>query len=261
MRYRKKPVVIEAFEMTEARGGDHSEWPEWLHAAWNKDPTETGAFFVHVDQPRKLALLTLEGPLTVAWGAFIIQGVRGELYACRADIFWETYGKADEETIGIGSPLEHADLAAPPLHIPDGEGGCYKTELVIERSKDRVVKIQWWHAPDPRRDPHNHPWSFRSTILSGGYIETRYRLSDGGVLLPYKETSYRKGAVNEMPADVFHTVDKVSPGTVTRMVTGPIGDGDWGYLIDGKYVSAKDDPYPNADFFTHLCALNPHKRP
>ena len=27
-KYRKKPVVIEAFQMTEARRWDNSEWPE-----------------------------------------------------------------------------------------------------------------------------------------------------------------------------------------------------------------------------------------
>lgn len=169
-------------------------------------------------------------------------------------------------TIGTQNALEHASLTVPPLHIPDGKGGCYKTELVIERSKDRVVKIQWWHAPDPRRDPHNHPWkdaediTFRSTILAGGYTQTSYYLRPNGSVIVTEQT-FREGDVNALPNCVFHTVDEVLPGTVTRMVTGPLVEGgDWGYLIDGAYVSAKDDPYPNVDFFDQLCALNPHKR-
>ena len=50
--------------------------------------------------------------------------------------------------------------------------------------------------------------------------------------------------------------------SVTRMETGPIVEGgDWGYLIKGKYVSAKDDGvYQDSNFFKELCALNPHKR-
>tara|TARA_R110000822_G_scaffold59108_2_gene147680 strand:- start:372 stop:929 length:558 start_codon:yes stop_codon:yes gene_type:complete len=171
-----------------------------------------------------------------------------------------------DKTIGTGNPLEHADFALPPLHIPDGKGGCYKTELVLERSKEKVVKIHWWHGPDPRRDPHNHPWPFKSTILSGGYTETRYHNIGDTDILSYgvatNTRTYRAGDVNDMPASVFHTVGEVLPGTVTRMETGPIVEGgDWGYLIKGKYVSAKDDVvYQNSNFFGELCAINPHKR-
>ena len=34
-KYRKRPVVIEAFQMTKERRWDNSEWPNWLHEAWN----------------------------------------------------------------------------------------------------------------------------------------------------------------------------------------------------------------------------------
>lgn len=173
---------------------------------------------------------------------------------------------SDMKTIGTGNPLEQAALAIPPLHIPDGDGGCYKTELVVRRDMDGVEKIQWWHAPDPRKEPHNHPWkdgagiAFRSTILSGGYIETRYWKEGNAVRSEIR--SYHQGDVNVMPHNVFHTVDSVEPGTHTRMVTGPVVEGgDWGYLIDGQYVSAKDDPYPNTLFFKQLCEINPHKAP
>ena len=166
-----------------------------------------------------------------------------------------------ETTIGTGNPLAHADLAVPPLHIPDGEGGCYKTELVLERSEERVVKIHWWHAADPRRDPHSHPWPFKSTILSGGYTETRYWFdeeADGHI--SSSQRTYREGDVNDLPLGMFHTVDSVMPGTVTRMECGPLVEGgDWGYLIDDAYVSVKDaDRDPN--FLKHLRDLNPHKR-
>ena len=167
-----------------------------------------------------------------------------------------------DTTLGTDNPLAHADLAVPPLHIPDGKGGCYKTELVLERSEKCVVKIHWWHAPDPRRDPHNHPWEFfKSTILSGGYTETRYWQSvdaDSFAIVKSVTLIYRVGDVNHLPRGVYHTVDSVQPGTVTRMETGPLVEGgDWGYLIDGEYVPAEKDP----EFFGRLCAINPHKRP
>lgn len=48
MKYRKKPVVIEAFQMTKERRWDNSEWPNWLNMAWNSEPSE-GAVWIDPD--------------------------------------------------------------------------------------------------------------------------------------------------------------------------------------------------------------------
>lgn len=94
-RYRKKPVVIEAFQMTEARRRDNSEWPAWLHEAWSKGHSEAGAVFPsqypNSDDTDMLKIHTLEGDHLVGWGDWIIQGVKGELYPCKPDIFTATY--------------------------------------------------------------------------------------------------------------------------------------------------------------------------
>jgi hypothetical protein len=97
MKYRKLPVEIEAFQMTKERRQDNSEWPEWLNKAWNKDCGEVGAVSCE-DYPNsngtdRLAIKTLEGWMTVSWNDYIIQGVQGELYACKPDIFEATYEK------------------------------------------------------------------------------------------------------------------------------------------------------------------------
>lgn len=34
--------------------------------------------------------------------------------------------------------------------------------------------------PEPHADPHDHPWSFETTILSGGYIEEVFTFQPGG---------------------------------------------------------------------------------
>ena len=96
MKYKKKPVVIEAFQMTEERRTNNSEWPQWLHEAWNKPVTERGAMYCNADgclegQPTPLFIQTLEGTHKVSWGDYIIQGVQGELYPCKPDIFEQTY--------------------------------------------------------------------------------------------------------------------------------------------------------------------------
>jgi len=93
-QFRKKPVVIEAFQMTEQRRMDNSEWPNWLNQAWNKIEGEVGALFrkdADAPMPDVLCIQTLEGVHLVTWGDWIIQGVQGELYPCKPDIFAATY--------------------------------------------------------------------------------------------------------------------------------------------------------------------------
>lgn len=103
-KFRKKPVVIEAFQMTKERRQDNSDWPEWLNRAWNKPWGEVGAVNTE-NWPKskgdfqgddRLMIHTLEGKMTVEWGDFIIQGVNGELYSCKPDIFEKTYEEVKE---------------------------------------------------------------------------------------------------------------------------------------------------------------------
>lgn len=89
-RFRKKPVVIEAFQMTEERRWGNADWPHWLHEAWNRGENEVGAFRPS-DGPDQPEIVTLEGVMTVEWGDWIIRGVQGELYPCKPDIFEQTY--------------------------------------------------------------------------------------------------------------------------------------------------------------------------
>lgn len=98
-KYRKKPVVIEAFQMTKERRRDNSEWPNWLNEAWNKDFHEPSAVscedFPNSRGKDRLVINTLEGQHTVSWGDYIIQGVQGELYPCKPDIFEATYERVE----------------------------------------------------------------------------------------------------------------------------------------------------------------------
>jgi len=90
-KFRKKPIIIEAFQMTKERRWDNKDWPQWLHEAWNKDASEKGCFYCDMAEGKYLFIKTLEGDHTVSYGDYIIQGVEGELYACKPDIFEKTY--------------------------------------------------------------------------------------------------------------------------------------------------------------------------
>lgn len=91
MKYKKKPIVIEAFQMTKERRWDNKDWPNWLNQAWNKEHDEEGAMWCVGDNKENLMIRTLEGVFGIAWDDWIIQGVNGEIYPCKPDIFEKTY--------------------------------------------------------------------------------------------------------------------------------------------------------------------------
>jgi hypothetical protein len=99
MKYRKKPVVIEAFQMTEERRFDNTEWPNWLNKAWNDNFDDVGSVWPAVkyglSEGKELGIRTLEGAHIVSFGDWIIRGVKGELYPCKPDIFEMTYEVAE----------------------------------------------------------------------------------------------------------------------------------------------------------------------
>ena len=93
-KFRKKPVVIEAFQMTKERRASNADWPDWLHEAWQKDHEETGSLYpadLGKADTSALSIRTLGGDHLVSWGDWIIRGAKGELYACKDDIFKLTY--------------------------------------------------------------------------------------------------------------------------------------------------------------------------
>tara|TARA_B110000483_G_C17937342_1_gene443207 strand:- start:434 stop:730 length:297 start_codon:yes stop_codon:yes gene_type:complete len=92
-KFRKKPVVIEAFQITSLTRNDNKDWPVWLSKAWQKENNEEGAFYPVQDKVNgeRLAIQTLEGMQWVSMNDYIIKGVENEIYPCKPDIFEKTY--------------------------------------------------------------------------------------------------------------------------------------------------------------------------
>lgn len=83
MKFRKKPVEIEAWQNV----GD-AQFSNWLDAAYRAGKVQLGgggSIYIH----------TLEGTMRAGPGDWIIKGVQGELYPCKADIFERTYDKVN----------------------------------------------------------------------------------------------------------------------------------------------------------------------
>lgn len=89
-KFRKKPVVIEAYEFQNRVGEDTR--PQWI-----LDAVEDGVIEFHPNYPRPphLTIRTLEGEMRADVGDWIISGVKGELYPIKAYIFAQTYEPAE----------------------------------------------------------------------------------------------------------------------------------------------------------------------
>jgi len=92
-RYRKKPVVIEAMK-------NEGEWRpvmEWLTmlagGGFVFQPGQLPPITRNADG--SLNIQTPEGVMRADIGDFIIQGIRGEFYLCKPDIFEATYEKVE----------------------------------------------------------------------------------------------------------------------------------------------------------------------
>lgn len=78
--YKKKPVSIQAVEYD----GSKLSYLEVKSLPLNPD-------ILSRDEDKTIRIRTLEGVMKANVGDFIIKGVQGELYPCKADIFKATY--------------------------------------------------------------------------------------------------------------------------------------------------------------------------
>jgi hypothetical protein len=92
MKYRKKPVVIEAWHFTKKNFTKGA--PDFIKHAPNKPVTlysQYGGDIIYGE------IQTLEGEMKVSENDYIIKGVQGEFYPCKPDIFKATYEVVGEK--------------------------------------------------------------------------------------------------------------------------------------------------------------------
>ncbi len=78
MKYRSKPTIKEAVQYT---GENLEEVMQFIGLDRKAPPIEGMTLVIH----------TLEGNIHVAINDYIIKGIKGEFYPCRADIFLASY--------------------------------------------------------------------------------------------------------------------------------------------------------------------------
>ena len=127
MKYRKKPVVIEAVQFT-----DEPDRVIELQEFMNAD------LVINYNEPDnpKLKIATLEGVMDASIGDYIIKGVNNEFYPCKPDIFHKTYEPVEGETFislkqAFLSGFDNLDYNEVEVEVtvPD----CPRTERIINR--------------------------------------------------------------------------------------------------------------------------------
>lgn len=82
MKFRKKPIEVEAFQVTAKLLMDFPIYAKVKdREVWNQ-----GSYVL---------VKTLEGDMRAEIGDWIITGVNGEVYPCKPDIFEKTYEKVE----------------------------------------------------------------------------------------------------------------------------------------------------------------------
>ena len=95
MKFRKKPVVIEAIqwngknfdEIANFTNDNHGHKKAYEDA--EEGSIKTGKYYIQ----------TLEGLMEASKNDWIIKGVNGEFYPCKPDIFKKTYEAIEGDTI------------------------------------------------------------------------------------------------------------------------------------------------------------------
>lgn len=141
MRFRKKPVVIEASEWWQ--NGDHPEdyahevvdvdagivspqfqeenkWEGQIVRYYRRpdDPGERLCHHCHRTMHEHGWIDTLEGGHVVCPGDWIITGIKGERYPCKPDIFFATYDPVIEPAVTRKLPPQKPTLRKLPFVAP-----------------------------------------------------------------------------------------------------------------------------------------------
>jgi hypothetical protein len=87
MKYRKKPVVIEAMQLSSDNISKILSWMDGLSVV--------AGGYDHNDMPF-IVIKTLEGNMTANISDYVIKGIKEEFYPCKSDIFEASYELVNE---------------------------------------------------------------------------------------------------------------------------------------------------------------------
>jgi hypothetical protein len=126
--------------------------------------------------------------------------------------------------------------------IPDARDikRVYLRRLRILQTPWFALYLHFIYMPDEDRDPHDHPFSFKSLIVRGGYTEQVWPTCDckiGKHLLGREEISartWKRGSIHRTSRNVAHMITTLKPGTITLVWAGAKKQ-EWGFYPGGLF--------------------------
>lgn len=95
-KYKKKPIIIEAIQWTGKNEIEIYNFLEDKEVKSSQEISSTGKNFL-IDFNNDITMIpillikTLEGDMIASKSDYIIKGIKGEFYPCKADIFKSSY--------------------------------------------------------------------------------------------------------------------------------------------------------------------------
>lgn len=109
MKYRKKPVVVEAYKTD-----------------------------------KEIVIHTLEGDMKASIGDYIITGINGEQYPCKPDIFEKTYEAVTNTNYDRIKAMSIEEMAQLLCNCSDcGNGRCYGNDLCTQGDGACNGLVKW----------------------------------------------------------------------------------------------------------------------
>jgi hypothetical protein len=102
------------------------------------------------------------------------------------------------------------------------------SDIFIKHHMDHNLVFHQMLGPDVG-DPHDHPWSFETTILRGGYAEEIYFPNSGGRGWSMTVAHRRPGDRFRVDARTIHRIIDLPEGECWTMVTPQPAEREWKY--------------------------------
>jgi hypothetical protein len=132
-------------------------------------------------------------------------------------------------------------------HLFHADGSVYMTRWSLFETSWLSARVHYIATPDHDRHLHDHPWTFLSIVLRGGYVECRPVDLEPcfSALMPNEEefttAERRAGSIAIRQATDRHRIAIVRPDTWTLFVYGPKRQW-WGFFTPGGKVHSRDYP-------------------
>lgn len=99
-----------------------------------------------------------------------------------------------------------------PTRVIYGKTGPYLSRYTLrDKEGGGHIYLHFFHRSDEDLELHNHPWSGRSLILTGGYMEVRRtrKWPSGENSVSYRK--YPPGDINVLEPETYHRIDLLTP--------------------------------------------------